>query len=218
MSELDIPLCVHGESDGFVMDRESEFMDIYENLATAFPKLKIVMEHITTKAATKIVQKYDNLYATITAHHLLLTLDDVVGGYMHPHLFCKPIAKRYEDRDALIKLATSGYKKVMFGSDSAPHPTSSKECCGCAAGVFTAPIAIQMMAELFIQDEKNINQNEQNLQKFLGVNAMDIYGISPPNKTIVLQNKEFMVPQVYKNKYHQITPMKSGENLKWRIR
>ncbi|MCF6244948.1 MAG: dihydroorotase, partial [Sulfurovum sp.] len=33
MSELNIPLCVHGETNGFVMDREAEFASIYERLA-----------------------------------------------------------------------------------------------------------------------------------------------------------------------------------------
>ncbi|MBI3873695.1 MAG: dihydroorotase, partial [Arcobacter sp.] len=40
MAELNIPLCVHGETNGFVMDREKEFMSVYEALAVAFPKLK----------------------------------------------------------------------------------------------------------------------------------------------------------------------------------
>ncbi len=217
MSELDIPLCVHGETDGFVMDRESQFMDIYEQLATNFPKLNIIMEHITTKDATKIVQKYDNLYATITAHHLLITLDDVAGGFLDPHLFCKPIAKRYEDKEALVKLATSGNKKVMFGSDSAPHPTHKKECCGCAAGVFTAPIALQLLCELFIKDEQNINLQEQNLQKFLSSNAVDIYGLTPPNKTITLREKNYKVAVDYKNTTHTITPMYGGKTIKWSI-
>jgi len=44
MSELNIPLCIHGETNGFVMDREAEFVSIYERLATAFPKLKIIMD------------------------------------------------------------------------------------------------------------------------------------------------------------------------------
>ena len=33
------------------MDREAEFMPIYESIAKAFPDLKIIMEHITTKEA-----------------------------------------------------------------------------------------------------------------------------------------------------------------------
>ncbi|MFA6789524.1 MAG: dihydroorotase, partial [Arcobacteraceae bacterium] len=100
MSQLGIPLCVHGETNGFVMDREKEFMPIYENLAVNFPQLKIIMEHITTKAAVDLLDQYENLFATITVQHLLITLDDVAGGMLKPHLFCKPIAKRYEDREA----------------------------------------------------------------------------------------------------------------------
>ncbi len=105
MSELDIPLCVHGETNGFVMDREAEFVSIYEKLATAFPDLKIIMEHITTKESVEALDKFENLYATITLHHLIITLDDVAGGMLKPHLFCKPIAKRPEDRSALLKVA-----------------------------------------------------------------------------------------------------------------
>jgi len=105
MSDLNIPLCVHGETNGFVMDREAEFGAIYELLASNFPNLKIIMEHITTADSVELLDIYDNLYATITLHHLLITLDDVAGGMLNPHLFCKPIAKRYEDREALREVA-----------------------------------------------------------------------------------------------------------------
>jgi len=89
------------------MDREKNFVPIYESLAQEFPKLKIIMEHITTKESADLVQKYDNLFATITLHHLYITLDDVAGGMLEPHNFCKPIAKRPEDREALLQLALS---------------------------------------------------------------------------------------------------------------
>src|SRR5210317_233286 len=146
MSELNIPLCVHGETNGFVMDREAEFVSIYERLATAFPDLKIIMEHITTKESVEALDKFENLYATITLHHLLITLDDVAGGMLKPHLFCKPIAKRPEDRNALLNAALEAHPKLSFGSDSAPHPISAKECCGCAAGVFSAPVCLPVLA------------------------------------------------------------------------
>jgi len=158
MSELNIPLCIHGETNGFVMDREAEFVSIYERLASAFPKLKIIMEHITTKESVAALDKHENLYATITIHHLLITLDDVAGGMLKPHLFCKPIAKRPEDRDALLKVALAAHPKVMFGSDSAPHPREAKEACGCAAGVFTAPIALQLLADLFETHGSSVEQ------------------------------------------------------------
>ena len=208
MSELGIPLCVHGESDGFVMDREAEFMTVYELLASNFPDLKIIMEHITTKAAVEMLDKYKNLYATITLHHLLITLDDVAGGMMQPHLFCKPIAKRPEDREALLHVALSAHPKVMFGSDSAPHPQHKKEACGCAAGVFTAPIALQVLCELFDKHGKI-----DNLQAFISDNAQGIYGICPEFKEVGLVEDPFVVPE----KYGEVVPMYAGETIGWSI-
>jgi len=209
MSKLNIPLCVHGETNGFVMDREAEFGSIYEQFALNFPNLKIIMEHITTKNSVDLLKKYNNLYATITVQHLFITLDDVAGGMLKPHLFCKPIAKRYEDREALLEVALNGHKKVMFGSDSAPHPTHKKECCGCAAGVFTSPIALQALAGLF---EKN--GKLENLQSFISDNAQEIYDFKPILKEIVLKKEPFLVPQCYGD----VVPMFAGEELGWNIK
>ncbi|WNY97735.1 dihydroorotase [Sulfurospirillum sp. 'SP'] len=209
MSDLGLILCVHGETNGFVMDREKEFGSIYESLASAFPKLKIVMEHITSKESVALLDKYENLYATITLHHLLITLDDVAGGMLQPHLFCKPIAKRYEDRDALLKVALEAHPKVMFGSDSAPHPIHKKECCGCAAGVFTAPIALQVLVELF---EKH--NALASLQAFVSNNAQTIYAYEPPYKEVILEKKPFQVT----HSYGDVVPMFANETLSWSIK
>ncbi|MBR4309630.1 MAG: amidohydrolase family protein, partial [Akkermansia sp.] len=100
MEEMGIPLLIHGESHGFVMDREAEFLGVYKHLAQQFPKLKICMEHITTAAALDLMEEFENLCATVTLQHLIITLDDVAGGALQPHMFCKPIAKRPHDRDA----------------------------------------------------------------------------------------------------------------------
>ena len=212
MSKLGIPLCVHGETNGFVMDREKEFMPIYESLAIAFPNLKIIMEHITTKDAIELLDKYENLYATVTLHHLLITLDDVAGGMLNPHLFCKPIAKRPEDRAALLNAALGAHPKLMFGSDSAPHPKDKKESCGCAAGVFTAPIALQVLTQLF---EKHGCLD--NLNKFVSLNAQKIYNLKPLKKTVKLIKKDFIVPTAYEYKNESVVPMYSGEIISWSI-
>ncbi len=208
MSDLGIVLSVHGESNGFVMDREAEFMSVYEMLASNFPKLKIVMEHITTASAVEMLDKYENLYATITVHHLIITLDDVVGGMLRPHLFCKPIAKRPEDRSALLSLALEAHPKVMFGSDSAPHPKHIKESCGCGAGVFTAPIALQLLCEVF-----DAHDRLDNLQAFVSDNAQRIYGICAEFKEVVLMKRNFVIP----DSYGSVVPMRAGETLKWSI-
>lgn len=209
MSELNIPLLVHGETNDFVMDREVNFAKIYEKLAKNFPNLKIVMEHITTKVLCDLLKDYENLYATITLHHLMITLDDVIGGKMDPHLFCKPIAKRYEDKDALCELAFSGYEKAMFGSDSAPHPLHTKECCGCAAGVFSAPVILPVLVELF---EKH--SNETNLQKFISDNACKIHNLKfEKDKIVILEKQEWQVAQ----KYGDVVPFMAGKTLNFKV-
>jgi dihydroorotase len=208
MERLGIPLLVHGETHGFVLDREAEFLPVYERLAERFPRLTIVMEHITTRSALALLDRYPNLFATVTLHHLLITLDDVAGELLRPHLFCKPIAKRPEDRDALLAAALAAHPKLMFGSDSAPHPLHAKETAGCAAGVFSAPVALPMLAEMFAR-----HGAIERLQDFVSDNARRIYGITPPAKTVVLEQGAWRVPE----RYGDVTPFRAGGEIGWRI-
>ena len=212
MEDMGIPLLVHGESHGFVMDREAEFLPIYRRLAQRFPKLRICMEHITTAAALHLLEEHENLCATVTLQHLLITLDDVVGGSLRPHLFCKPIAKREEDRTALLAAALQGHPRLMFGSDSAPHPLHKKECCGCAAGVFTAPIALPRLAQLFAE-----HGAVANLQKFVSDNARALYGLTPAPRKVTLRDTPMTVPPLYRSYGQQVAPMYAGETLPWSI-
>lgn len=208
MERLGIPLLVHGESHGFVLDREAEFLPVYARWAQAFPRLTIVMEHITTAAAVALLDRFPNLAATVTLHHLLITLDDLAGALLNPHLFCKPIAKRPEDRAALLEAALVAHPRLMFGSDSAPHPVSRKEAAGCAAGVFTAPVILPMLAELFAR-----HNALDRLQAFVSDNACRIYGLVPPTKTIVLTEAPWQVPA----RYGDLVPFAAGATLPWRI-
>lgn len=208
MEEMGIPLMVHGETHGFVMEREREFLSSYKYLATKFPKLKITMEHITTRDAVQLLDRYENLYATVTLHHLMITLDDVIGGMMEPHLFCKPVAKCPQDRDALLEAALQAHPKLMFGSDSAPHPISKKECCGCAAGIFSAPVCLPTLVELF---EKH--NSLDNLQAFVSDNAKRIHNFSPPPKKVRLRKSGMQVPE----KYGGVVPYRAGEDIPWSI-
>lgn len=208
MQELDIPLLVHGETHGFVMDREAEFCEVYRALATKFPRLRITMEHITTEKAVGLLDEFENLRATVTPHHLILTLDDVAGGLLQPHLFCKPIAKRPEDREALLQAALRAHPKLMMGSDSAPHPRDKKECPGCAAGIFTAPILLPMLAELFERHGALAN-----LQTFVSDTAQKLYRVTPPAKSVTLAKTTMTIPA----QYGGVVPMWTGRELAWSV-
>ena len=213
MEERAIPLLVHGESHGFVMDREEEFLGIYRQLATKYPKLCISMEHITTAAALQLLDEFENLCATVTLQHLIITLDDIAGGMLQPHLFCKPIAKRPADRDALLQAALNAHPRLMFGSDSAPHPRCKKESCGCAAGCFTSPLSLPKLAELFATHGKL-----DNLQAFVCDNACNIHGLTPSSKRVILHDQPMQVPSSYRSYGETVVPMFAGEQLPWSVK
>jgi dihydroorotase len=205
MQELNIPLSVHGETNGFVLEREREFAAVYEKLARDFPNLKIIMEHISTYNLAELVDKYDNLYATITLHHLLLTLDDLIGSNLNPHNFCKPVVKTPKDRDALQKIVRSGHKKVMFGSDSAPHSIKNK--LKGAAGVFSAPVILPALAEFFEGDNEAF-------QKFISSNAIENFNLQIPKKEVILVEEEYIVPMMV----GEVKPMFAGKRFSYRVK
>lgn len=209
MEELQIPLLIHGESNGFVMDREREFIDVYRRLAENHPQLHIIMEHITTAEAVEFVDRFPNVSATVTLHHLMITLDDVIGDAMEPDLFCKPIAKSPRDRQALREAVFAGHDRIMFGSDSAPHPRHKKECCGCAAGIFSAPVALPMLAELF-EEAGHLDK----LPDFVSTIARTRYGLPPVAKEITLTTTPWQVPELI----GEVKPFLAGKRLRWSVK
>jgi dihydroorotase len=207
MQDLDLPLLVHGETNGYSPDREREFMAVYDHIATTFPNLRVTMEHITTTDAVDFLDKHPNVFATVTAHHLLYTLDDMLGGLFNPFLFCKPILKSAKDRDAVQKLVLSGHPKVMFGSDSAPHTEVLKRTEG-MAGCFTAPMLLPMLAQFF-EDHDKLDL----MQAFVSDHAQKIYRVDPPRRQVVLEQREWTVPP----RYGSVVPVNAGETLRWNL-
>lgn len=216
MQELDIPLCIHGEMPGKDIEglhREREFLRTLKLIVRSFPKLRVVMEHITTDAAVEAVLSLPaNVAATITAHHLIITCDDVGVDRMNPHNYCKPVAKMRADRDALIYAATSGCPKFFFGSDSAPHDKTSKECDGPCAGVFSAPILLPLLAQIFAE-----HNALDRLERFVCRNARAFYRISRyvglPDLLVTLMNSPMVVPSIIDG----FVPFKAGQELSWSI-
>lgn len=207
MQDLDLPLLVHGETHGYSPDREREFVAVYDHIASTFPKLRVTMEHITTSDAVDFLDKHENVFATVTLHHLLYTLDDMLGGLFNPFLFCKPILKSATDRDAIQSLVLSGHEKVMFGSDSAPHTEVMKRTEG-MAGCFTAPVLLPMLVEFFEEHDRM-----DLLQAFVSDHARRIYRLHPPQRTVVLTREDWAVPP----RYGSIVPINAGQTLRWKL-
>jgi len=222
----DLVLCMHGEdASAFCLDRERLFLPRLEELVRSFPGLRIVLEHVSTAAGVCAVSALPRTVGgTITAHHLMLTLDDLIGGSINPHLFCKPVVNTPADRAALREAATAAQQRFFFGSDSAPHPRTDKEGARGAAGVYTTPVAVALLAELFEQtcgSEKNDvlgHETEplwvRRLRGFLCENGADFYRLPRAAARVVLEPADWTVPQ----EYHGVVPLYAGERLRWRAR
>jgi dihydroorotase len=210
MERVGMVLCLHGEDPkAFCLDRESTFLAQLCDIARCFPKLKIVMEHVTTLQAVGVVKELpDTVAATITAHHLYLTLDDVIGAKLHPHNFCMPIAKRPQDRDALRRAVLSGNPKFFLGTDSAPHVREMKECSEGCAGVFTAPMVIPLLTSFFEEFEAL-----EMYEHFTSENGARFYGLPLNEGKMRLVRQPFRIPDMVEG----VVPYLAGKTLNWRI-
>lgn len=218
MEELGLPLLVHGEVTDQtvdVFDREAIFIEtVLKPLLKDFPKLKVVLEHITTQQAAEFVaQAPDNIAATITPHHLMFNRNAMFKGGMNPHYYCLPILKRETHRQALVNAATSGSKKFFLGTDSAPHAQNNKETsCGCA-GIYSAHAALELYAEVF--DSANALDKLEGFASFFGA---DYYGLPRNTETITLEKTDWQVPESYTFANEKLIPLRAGELVHWKIR
>ncbi len=194
------------ELDVCCLNAEEMFLTELRRLHLEFPSLRIVLEHVTTAEAVDCVSRLgETVAATITAHHLDLTVDDWAG---RNHNFCKPVAKYPHDRDALREVVRSGHNRFFLGSDSAPHRRDAKECaCGCA-GVFTAPLLLPYLADSF----ERIGCLDR-LPAFAAEFGRRFYGLEATGKTVTLVREEQTVPDTY----GPVVPYRAGETLGWRV-
>jgi dihydroorotase len=217
MAALGIPLLIHGEvTDPAVdiFDREAVFIErVLDPLRRRLPELRIVLEHVTTAEAVAYVEAGGpNLAATITAHHLVINRNAIFQGGIRPHLYCLPIAKREKHRRALRRAATLGNPAFFLGTDSAPHAIPTKEtACGCA-GIFTAPTALEIYAEVF--DEEAALDG---FEAFASLNGPAFYRLPVNDSRITLRRESWTVPERVGDGDLAVSPFRAGETLRWRL-
>jgi dihydroorotase len=220
MEEIGMPLLVHGEvvdPEIDIFDREAVFIErILNPVRSRFPRLKIVLEHVTTRHGIDFVQSCDeNTAATITPHHLVINRNAMLVGGIKPHYYCLPVAKRESHRLALRAAATSGDHRFFLGTDSAPHLRSAKEsACGCA-GIFNVPVCLEILATVFEQE-----QALDKLEAFTSLNGPAFYGLEPNSDTLVLEKTEQVqpLPANVEAQGESILVFDPGFALHWRVR
>lgn len=212
-------LCLHGERlysrNGDMLprsEREEAFLPTLVKLAKRHSDLKMVLEHVTTTAAVDCVRDLPNVAATITAHHLLLTERDVESG--DPDCLCMPVAKSEADRKALIVAAVGGERCFFFGSDTAPHSRSAKHRKEPAYGIYSAPVALPVLAELFRRRERI-----KYLEDFVSRFGAEWYELLPNEDFIELiqEPKLLKDPTLESDDASLIRPFLAGMEIPWRL-
>lgn len=215
MQEQNLVLQIHGEvTQGDIFRREAEFIrTCLIPLIQDFPKLRVVLEHISTEIAVDFIrQAPDQVGATITPHHLLYNRNQLLAGGIRPHYYCLPILKSENDQQALLQAATSGNPKFFAGTDSAPHAKTSKEnACGCA-GIYSAPFAVAMYAQAF----DKLNRLDK-LNNFLGRFGAEFYQQALNQGELTLRRKLQTIPETLPLGQEIVVPVAAGENLQWSI-
>jgi len=217
MEELDLVLRVHGEVTDPTVDvfeREARFIDtVLAPLAARHARLRIVFEHITTRAAVEFVLTGRNgIAATVTPQHLLMNRNALFAGGLRPHHYCLPVLKAEADRAALLAAVARGGPRFFLGTDSAPHARAAKEAaCGCA-GIFSAHAGIELYAEAFAAAGAL-----DKLEPFASGHGADFYRLPRNTGTITLLPEPWDVPAHYPFGTGELVPLRAGERIAWRL-
>ncbi|MBA2648324.1 MAG: dihydroorotase [Legionella sp.] len=215
MQQLNLVLQIHGEvTHGDVFEREALFIEHHLKAIIAdFPKLRVILEHISTEAAVDfILEAPEVIAATITPHHLLYHRNALLAQGLKPHMYCLPILKHERDQKALQKAACSGNPKFFAGTDSAPHAIETKEsACGCA-GIYSAPFAVALYAHLF----DKLNQL-QKLDDFLGRFGATFYQLPLSRNKVELIKSAQKIPDSMAFGSSRVVPMAAGELISWSV-
>lgn len=186
MAGVGIPLLVHAEStdpEVDIFDREAAFLEAeLAPICDEVPELKVTVEHVSTRAGLDFVRGHTGVAGSITPHHLTCDRSDLLANGLRPHLYCKPVINSREERLALVAAATSGDPRFFFGTDSAPHPLSEKESVSAKPGIFSAPHALEVVAELFYQ-----RGALDRLEAFVSLNGAAHYGLEASAEVVRLE-------------------------------
>ncbi|WP_131782079.1 dihydroorotase [Legionella gresilensis] len=215
MQQLDLVLQIHGEIvHGDIFEREANFItEQLQPIIANFPKLRVVLEHISTREAVDFINTApNNVAATITPHHLLYNRNQLLAGGIKPHYYCLPILKHEKDQKALQQAAVSGNPKFFAGTDSAPHSQQSKEtACGCA-GIYSAPYAVALYTQIFEKLDKL-----DKLNTFMSHFGANFYAYPINNQKLILVKQTQKVPDALPLGDQQVIPIAAGSTIPWSI-
>ncbi len=86
-----------------------------------------------------------------------------------------------------------------------------ESACGCA-GIFSAPVALQLYAHAFEQAGAL-----DRLEAFASLNGPAFYGLQPNADSVTLRKESVAVPDSFQFGDGTVVPMWAGRELAWRV-
>lgn len=216
MEDHQIPLSIHLEEPG-ASDETAEAQALWrlEKLHSIYPRLKIVMEHVSTRAGIELVKKMpDNIVGTLAIQHALLTTEQARSN---PHLLCKPIAKTTSDCEAVVEAALSSNPQFFMGNDTAGHQRTLKEAdlplgINPPSGIWNAPTAFPLWVSLFEQRGATTEQ----LQFFASEAGAQFYRLRRVgDQTLCMVKRPWRVPASYGDDL--VVPLGANQEMPWQV-
>ena len=212
-------LLIHGEKSEKeidIFDREKAFIDDELNeIKKKFPRLKIVLEHVSTEYGVNFIKANKNIAGTITPHHMMLTKNDLyIDNDINPHHFCMPVVKSENDLISLRKAACNNNTQFFLGTDSAPHHIDqkiSKESP--KPGIFSATSSIELYASIF-EEENAIDS----LETFSSINGPKFYDLPINDGKIKLFKEEWIIPDFVEQNNIKVKNFYGGKKLNWKVK
>ncbi len=191
--------------------RSKLFVPVFEDILNEFPDLKTCVEHIDIKELVELVVKGDEgICATVTPHHMEVTVDDADHDN---HLKCMPYPKEPEDIEAILQVVMNGHPRFFYGSDNAPHLLPDKLKSTPNSGVFTAPVELGAIADLFER-----HHSLPRLEAFMSEFGARWHGYPLNEGAVTLTRQPYQVPEIITLPGgHQIVPYKHGQVINWRL-
>lgn len=198
-------------------EEEYMFLPIFEQLHVRFPSVPMTWKHLSdARVISALLDMGKMVGIGVSAHHPFINATTVYGE--NANGVFKPTAGDETDREALVRLITSGHNRVFSDPDDAPHPESAKsnpimKCCGAD----TTEIVTLLHATNFDRAGKLDNPVDwMRFDDFMTHNACRFYGLPTPKDHIWIEKGEHQVPLKTDVNGISVIPFWAGRTLPWR--
>lgn len=211
MEELRCRLHWHLEdaNEPNLMKREFAALPMLEDVVSTFPKLPVIVEHVSDRRTFFGAERYPNVRFGVTAHHLWGTYE---WWQENPHHKCAPVMKTELDRQECLDRAIHDPRCYCTPDEAAHHvnkkwnlPPGAEPANEC----YTGPNLVELVATKFAE-----RGALDKLGAFLTHRGRALHDLKPETRMITLVEEAYPILGICPG---EIVPFMAGTTLPWSI-